>query len=769
MTVYYAHSVENLAPVFWETMSEHEERTARLCRWFLRRIDQELAPWGELLGRWHDLGKYQGSFCEKLRAANSHAVHVEHSGLGAALAYQLLGRVGYPMAFAIAGHHTGLANLQQNDPEEYALVSRKPLSDRLKESIRELERLRATLPPVLLEPQVPELPRWITSAESPDAAKLSLAFFTRMLFSVLVDSDRTATAEFYARAEGRVPDRRSLRYDPLSILQTRLDAHIDRLTAEARKNSPSNVNALRAEVLAACRRAASEPPGLFSLTVPTGGGKTLSAMSFALRHALTHGQDRVVVVIPYTSIIEQNAQRYRGALGDPGRPDQRNVLEHHSGIDEHAAEQQDSEAELRRRLATENWDAPIIVTTAVQFFESLFSDHPSRCRKLHRIAKSTIILDEVQTLPPGLLLPILDAIEELARHYGATVVLSTATPPALTEREGFSEGLRGVRPIIHDPIQLAAAPAARRVKLQWRVDRVTPYEELARELSQFRQVLAVVHRRSDARTLAELLPSKGRFHLSALMCPAHRLQRINHILEALRHGKTCRIVSTQLIEAGVDLDLPVVYRALAGVDSLAQSAGRCDREGRLTEAAGAPAGQFIVFRAETSPPPGTLRRAQESTDTLLRLTGSSELAYGLDPFHPAHCELFFRELYGKERLDAKNVRRESAALNFANVAAAFRMIDDSWSWPVAVPWGDGLQRIAAFQEAPSRITSRALQPFLVQVAKPHVDQLRALGVLEQWQETNLHLPTGLFGNRYDEEFGLAMEAGSEIDPELLLV
>lgn len=746
-------------------MDGHQERTSEFCREFLRRIEPALEFWGDLLGRWHDAGKYHPDFQKKLAGER---VQIDHAVVGAALAIRQAGRAGQAAAFAIAGHHTGLANAKSNSPEDFPFVARIPLARRLRHNEHSLREVLPLLPESLRELGMPKVPGWITEAASPEAVKRCFSFFTRMLFSVLVDADRLATAEFYAETEGRQPEREHLNYDSLATLRDRLDAHIDRLAADANARQPSRVNTLRAEVLAACRAAAELPPGFFSLTVPTGGGKTLSAMSGALRHATCHGLDRVIVIIPFTSIIEQNAQRYREAFGTPAAPDNRNVLEHHSGIDEQKADEINRETALRRRLAAENWDAPIVVSTAVQFFESLFSDHPSQCRKLHRIAKSVVILDEVQTLPPGLLLPILDALTELTNHYGSTVVLSTATPPALAQRDGFPQGLAGVRPIIPDPVKLAASPAARRVRVDWRVDRTTTYDELAKELVRQDRVLAIVHRRQDARTLAEKLPTKGRFHLSALMCPAHRLKTIAGINQALKTGATCRIVSTQLIEAGVDIDLPVVYRALAGLDSLAQSAGRCDREGKLTEAAGRPAGEFIVFLAETSPPPGTLRKALESTQTLLAQRGSSILT-DLDPFNPDHCELFFRELYGKQELDARYVQRERAAWNFANVAAAFQMIDNGWSRPIVVPWGEGADRIAAFRSQVCRETVRALQPFLVQVSRQHLEYVLDQGMVEPWGETNLHLPTSLFGRSYTEEFGLVINPDVPIDPELLMI
>ncbi len=451
----------------------------------------------------------------------------------------------------------------------------------------------------------------------------------RMLFSALVDADRLETAAFKVRAGVQIATER--RPVPLSDLRDRLDAFIDAKTAEADREAPTPVNRLRARVLADCRDAAPLPPGLFSLTVPTGGGKTLAAMSFALLHAVQHVRRRVIVVIPFTSIIEQNARQYRTACGDaPQKPQTWAVREHHSGVDEATRSAEDSERERTRQAAAENRDSEIVVTTTVQFFESLFGGNPGRCPKLHNVARSVIVLDEVQSLPPGLLRPILDGLQELTDHYGCTVVLSTATPPALARRETFPKGLRGIRPIV-DGNALADDPAARRVTVDWRIDRVTPYKDLAAELGTLDRVLAIVHKRADARRLAELLPANGRFHLSALMCPAHGLVVLDEVRERLKKGRRCRLVSTRLIEAGVDVDFPVVFRALAGVDSLAQSAGRCDREGHLSEAAGSPAGRLVVFKAETEPPAGTLKNAARLTAALYNGGGALDerLAGGL--------------------------------------------------------------------------------------------------------------------------------------------
>ena len=320
-----------------------------------------------------------------------------------------------------------------------------------------------------------------------------------------------------------------------------------------------------------------------------------------------------------------------------------------------------------------------------------------------------------------------------------------------------------------DGASLAADPAARRVNVTWRTAVVTPYANLAAELQAEQQVLAIVHRRNDARTLAELLPPDDRFHLSALMCPAHRSATLKEIRGRLASHRPCRLVSTQLIEAGVDVDFPVVYRALAGVDSLAQSAGRCDREGHRTAAAGKPAGRMVVFRAETEPPAGLLRAAAKITESLLGLAGHDpRVGQQLDLFDPAHAELFFQQLYGGQKLDQHGIQTARAGLNFATVDALFRMIDGPGR-SIAVPWREeGEDRIAAFRADPNRVTVRALQPFLVQVHPRYFDTLIQVSKIEAFGE-NLGLPTDLFGTLYSNEFGLLPTADGKIDPELLIV
>lgn len=714
----FAHSRPDAPESEWEPLLDHLERTAELAGTFAEAFGA--GPWGRLAGLLHDVGKYRPAFQARLHGSQE---QVEHAGAGAALAYAR-GPASFPLALAIAGHHAGLPNLRHRG--DSALT---PLPDRLRNAQEALEEIRPVLPASLHDAPLPPLPfSPEPSAPAPRrlAVQRSLEMWTRFLFSALVDADSLATEGFYEPGK-----RDGIAYDAIPVLRARLDAHL------ARFPSDGHVNRRRAEVLADCRRAAVEhAPGLFSLRVPTGGGKTLSSLAFALAHAERHGLRRVVVAIPYTSITQQTAQAYRDALGE------RNVLEHHSAIDEGFDRETSREAEVRRQLAAENWDAPVVVTTNVQLFESMFSNRRGRCRKLHNLARSVIVLDEAQALPLPYLLCVLDAIRELAETFRATVVLCTATQPALHRRDALPAGLVGIREIVREPEALATA--LERVRVHWpEGDGALPYADLAERLKAHAQVLAIVHLRADAQTLAGMLPQSGRFHLSALLCGAHRAEVLRRVRAALEAGSPCRLVATQLVEAGVDLDFPVVYRALAGLDSLAQAAGRCNREGKREEK-----GDLFVFRAETEPPPGTLRKALETTVTLLERHGPC-----LSITDAGVLEESFRMLYAKENLDLHAVQTSRAELSFATVGASVRFIEDAFQVSVAVPWGDGEARIAAYRTRPDRARQRALQPFLVQLNAAHLPALEKAGAIERLSEDLVALsPT--HRHLYDAEFGL---------------
>ncbi len=641
-------------------LAEHLSGVAALAREFANSYGSE---WVELAARWHDLGKYRPRFQHYIRQASGFEVdaHIKgeagkatHSTAGALLAIDRFGTAGRVLAYLIAGHHAGLADWFGD------LDARLDKTD----SRNELDEALAAEPPAELlahddfRPDLRAVP----------GGKDGFALWVRMLFSALVDADFLDT-ERYMDAE-KFAARNT--WPVLADLMPAFDAHMATISETA---APTPVNALRADILRQCREKAPLEPGLFSLTVPTGGGKTLSGMAFALEHARVHGKRRILHIIPYTSIIEQTADIFRGIFGDA-------VIEHHSNAESDPAQETSAS-----RLACENWDAPIIVTTNVQFFESLFASRTSRCRKLHNIVDSVVILDEAQLLPPEFLQPILDVLNLLTRHYGVTVVLSTATQPALSSREYFDarqnrRGLENVREIIDDPDALYQALERVNVQLPADWNATTPWPELAEELVAHESVLAIVNTRKDARELWQQMP-KGTLHLSALMCGAHRAQVINDIKARLKQGVPTRVISTQLVEAGVDMDFPVVYRALAGLDSIAQAAGRCNREGRLAEK-----GMVVVFNPPKPAPPGLLRQGQNAsrsvlhgiTDQALSRARFAEyfehLYHGCDLDKAGICDELFM---ANSRLDAATL-----AVNFRTAAEKFRLIADEDTTPVVV-------------------------------------------------------------------------------------
>jgi CRISPR-associated endonuclease/helicase Cas3 len=734
--VLYAHSLQGRPESEWEPLDKHLREVAELAAGFASVFGA--AEWGRLAGLWHDLGKHRPEFQDRLRGSSR---SVEHAGAGAALAFSVDRTAGLPLAFAIAGHHAGLADLQPGGG-----TGPRALTERLADNKPVLDALLPSLTPELTALSIPALPL----AGGRELAR-SLEMWTRFLFSCLVDADYLATEGFYSPGS-RAASRAGM--EDLPTLRQRLDEALDALAAGLppdRRDAP--VNRRRAEILSACRAAAERPPGLFSLTVPTGGGKTFSSMAFALRHAEVHGLRRVVVAIPFTSIIEQNAAVYRRALADA------NVIEHHSAFDATAAEEADRGAEIRRRLAAENWDAPVVVTTNVQLFESLFAASPSRCRKLHNLAGSVILLDEAQTLPVEYLLPVLDSLRELTSRFGCTVVLMTATQPALERRDTLPQGLEGLHEIIPDPPALARDLS--RVRVSWPDPDAPPrsYADLAREVASHERVLAVVHRRDDARLLGGLLPEEGRFHLSALMCAAHRSEVLGRVMKALGEGRPCRLVATQLVEAGVDVDFPVVYRCLGGLDSLAQAAGRCNREGRMPDK-----GSVVFFLAETRPPSGLPRKGLDEVQAMLRAAGGS----GIDLDDPRVYDEYFRGLYSRCEPDPKGIQPLREGLSFHSVARKLRLIEDATT-PVVVPWGAAGERLDALRRlGPDRLRLRALQPFVVNLYAISVSKLQKVGALEEVVEGVLSLAPPFHG-LYDEAFGLVVEDEPRPDPERLIV
>jgi len=577
--------------------------------------------WAKLAGRWHDLGKYSAAFQKMIYEANGMEAHVEyegavgkvnHSTAGALHAVEQFGVHGRILAYLIAGHHAGLPDWHKVDAPGASL------HERLQESGLLANALKADIPQETLAGDIPDQP--------PLGGRDGFALWVRMLFSALVDADFLDTELFYDQEQSEIRGD----YRTVSELKIMFDAHMQTMAVNA---ADSTVNRLRAEILTDCRRAGLRSEGIFSLTVPTGGGKTLSSTAFALEHAIKHGKQRIIYAIPYTSIIEQTANTFREVFGE-------NVIEHHSSLDP-------DKEDHKSRLASENWDAPIVVTTNVQFFESLFATRTGRCRKLHNIVNSVVILDEAQLLPPQFLQPVLKVMNQLAEYYGVTFVLSTATQPALnTMKDSFGnvqlQGLENVREIMPEPDELYRQLERVCVELPDDFHQPRNWPDLADEIAAIESVLVIVNSRGDARELFKLLP-EGSIHLSALMCGEHRSKVIATIKQRLlKEGLPTRVVSTQLVEAGVDLDFPVVYRALAGLDSIAQAAGRCNREGKLDK------GRVVVFVPPKEPYAGHLLRAKNKTVSLLSENVS-------DPLARNNFTKFFELFYSDTNLDKDGI------------------------------------------------------------------------------------------------------------------
>ncbi|MEE9302315.1 MAG: CRISPR-associated helicase Cas3' [Thiotrichaceae bacterium] len=698
--VYYAHSGNSTDKSDWQLLSDHLEKVACLASRNARFFGaMKLAETSGLL---HDIGKYTAEFSKRLEGG----ARVDHATAGAKIAEDKWGHFGRLLAYIVAGHHAGLAN--GIDAGE----GRSTLNERLKKNIPELDKVwekEIVLPDQLSFPAM----NLLESYEG-----FQFAFLIRMLFSCLVDADFLDTEKFYLQLQGKQQKRSS--YVPLQKLQQALDRYLEGLNNRVKIDSPGAVNKLRQEVLSYSRKQAQLPPGLFSLTVPTGGGKTLTSMAFALDHAIEYQLRRVIYVIPFTSIVEQNADVFRDVFAPLGEDI---VLEHHSAFDDEKFKNRE-ETKDKLKLAMENWDAPVVVTTAVQFFESLFADRTSKCRKLHNITGSVIILDEAQMLPLKLLRPTMAAIDELARNYQCSVVLCTATQPALLHSDDFHNGFKNVREIAPEPS-----------KLYTKLERVTVQhigiqtdEQLAERIKNNKQILVIVNNRRHAHALFELIGSdENHHHLTTLMCAAHRRKVLKVIREKLKAGGPCKVISTSLIEAGVDVDFPLVMRAEAGLDSVAQAAGRCNREGLgLKEES-----EVLIFTSPEWKAPPELDQYAASMRHIMRNHKGDLLA-------PEAINAYFKDVYWRkgDELDAKKLlqthqdHQAKLTFPFQTIASEYRMIE-SYMHPIIISYDEQAEalikrlRYAEFVGS----TARKLQSYLVQVPEQAFVALKSSGAI----------------------------------------
>jgi len=752
----YAHSLPDRPVAEWEMLADHLQAVGNRANEFAQVFG--CGALASVAGRLHDIGKCSQAYQKYIgtaRVGEERTRGPDHSTAGAKEAIKAYpGSLGRMLAYAVAGHHAGLSDADKLDAR---------LTEKVLEDYSGWEIECGSLPPQ--EKLLPEH-KFLSSS----APGFTQAFMARMLFSCLVDADFLETERFYAEANNEKVERGD--HIELSVLRARLRTYMTEMQARA---GDTPVNALRARVLDYAIQRATLEPGLFTLTVPTGGGKTLASLSFALEHAVRHGLRRVIYIVPFTSIIEQTAVNFRDALKTND-----DILEHHASFDWEQAknvESADSEgpdglSKLRR--AAENWDVPIVVTTAVQFFESLFAKRTSRCRKLHNIAKSVIVLDEAQTIPVGLLRPCMAVLDELTHNYGASAVLCTATQPALRKCDealidkkdkNFGFDIGPDRELAPDPEQLYTA--LKRVKVEHRSD-VTTDAEIAARFAERPQMLCIVNSRRHARALFDAIRDQpGATHLSTLMCPRHRRIVLENVRTRLKDRAPVRLVATSLIEAGVDVDFPEVWRAAAGLSSIAQAAGRCNREGKLDGL-----GRTVVFMPADDKPPRELEAFWQATRPVLRSHGDDLL--GLDAVHAYFKELYWQK--GEEALDATKVgerrgilpaigeRKDDFKFPFATIAEAFRFIDDVME-PVIVPWkaseadneAEVLLRKIASMDRPLASDLRRLQQYTVSLPKNVWREWLAAGVL---QRVNPALGDGLLHFKDLAHYG--METGVNV-------
>ncbi len=760
---YYAHSANDTGA--WHPLNQHLESVARLTSRFAAA-----APWRDeagLAARLHDVGKYGDRFQARLRGEDG---GLDHWSQGAWLALNAACGGPKPIiaaALAIEGHHIGLqpasaemvrrikpAHIRNNHPLRLALTD--PDVDRL--------LARAQADGVSLEPPAAVVP---ALGSHPIARMLDV----RLLFSCLVDADFLDTeAHFNGDAQGKRYREPSPQLDPEAAIKA-LDAHMRRIGAG--KPASKSVAEARQALWDAVIAAAADAPGLFTATAPTGSGKTLAMLKFALEHAARHGLKRVIIVVPFLTVIEQTAAVYRGVFGTPSH---NFLLEHHSlaGLGRESTTKDAAEAaERQRRLLTENWDAPIVLTTNVQLLESLFSNRPSACRKLHHLMESVIVFDEAQSLPRNLAVPTLAALSHLSAGYRSTVVFATATQPAFSSLHDAVKKLApcGWQPREAVPDRPALFQTLRRVDVIWpEAGEKRDWDELALELDGEHQALCIVNLKRQALALLDKLERRDALHhLSTNLCPEHRRAVMARVRGELQHGRDCRLVSTQCVEAGVDVDFPLVYRAMAPLEAIAQAAGRCNREGCLTGL-----GRVVVFDPAGDEacrrlyPTQAYYQAAEATRTMLNDEGH------LDIGRPEVFTRYYQRLYDLTRPESENrpLTEAVTARDFPEVARLYRLINQD-AIQVLVPWSERLDHFdelkrQAIEDGIDGTWMRRAQDLAVNLYRPARGQpawgaclipakQRRGGESRDWfvlEEST--------GARYDDTLGLILPDGEQV-------
>ena len=688
-----------------QTLKDHLCGTAELAGHFAGRFGK--ADWGYACGMLHDIGKYSLAFQDKIK--NNSNRQVDHSTAGAKACFEKGGMYSF-MSYCIAGHHSGLPDYgSSSDPG-----NAPTLQGRKKKHIEDCDAYKSEIH----IPEIKTLP--FDPKDSPDP-DFSLSVFIRMLYSCLVDADFLDTE--YFMKEGRT--QRETGEEP-SVLLEKLKKHV---AGWLLNEDTETVNGRRTEILRHCFECGHKERGIFQLTVPTGGGKTIASLAFALQHAVENQMDRVIYVIPYTSIIEQNAEVFREILGE------QNVLENHYNVDYESTE------ELKpMQLASENWDKPVVVTTNVQFFESLFANKSSKCRKLHNIANSVIIFDEAQMLPTDYLKPCIAVMEELAANFRSSIVLCTATQPALSpffQRE------------------MPVTELCPRVEEQFRFfERVTfqnvgtiSEDELIEKLQKEEQALCIVNTKKRAQRLYQKMKGEGVFHLSTAMYPKHRRRVLDKIRRLVKDGKRCILISTSLVEAGVDLDFCTVYRQLAGVDSMIQAAGRCNREGKR---AAQDSFAYLFQFEEKEYVPG--QQLQIDVSKML-------LSEGEDISSLHGIEKYFEALYHfrGESLDKKKIFEEfkDKRYNFAKAAKEFKLIEEN-TLTVFISREEEAEELLwqIKRQGYTKSGMRKAGQYCVQLYENDIEKLRGAGMLRQVPGGIENFYELVDSGQYSEEMGL---------------
>lgn len=707
-----------------QSNEEHQRGVAEMAASYAEQFG--LPSWGYLLGLIHDKGKERVAFQQYIRKVNNLSTddnnqysNHNHAFVGGLLAKEFMGPTTINLlSNQIISHHTGLHDY--NDLED--ILNNESIPKEINKDNIKIEQSLLINELMVLD-----------VLKSKEGKKL-FHHLSRMLFSCLVDADRLDTERFMDEQSWQ--QRRHS--TPIATLLPKLETYIRMLQSSS---ADTEVNRIRQKIQEQCRMMSSKEKGFYSLTVPTGGGKTLSSLLWAMTHAVRHSMNRIVIAIPYTSIIVQTARLLKKIFGEE------NVLEHHSIFN--PDDVKNNEVREKSILATENWDYPIIITTNVQLFESLFANKPSVCRKLHNIVNSVIILDEVQMLPTDFLLPIVDALKAYQKLFGVSVLFTTASQPVLCGKiKGARSELNGIDNITEIiPNEFALHNKLRRVIIDFD-DSGKTYEEIVAKVSQYNKVLCIVNTRKDAKELYDRLPDEGvKIHLSRMMCPAHVGDAIEVIKRLLQDSAQpiVRVIATQLIEAGVDIDFPVVFRQEAGLDSILQAAGRCNREGKLEM------GHAFVFSlsAEGRIPFGSIARANNARKNLLKDS---------DWFSPVTMDRYFRQLYVRvNTFDKKNINSylgKPTELSFETAAKEFKLIDDN-GVNIIVNWGNSMELVEELKESGCAYhLMKQLSKFTVNVHRSDFCQLVSNGFIEEILEGIYVLSDKA---QYDKATGLSLD------------